>query len=99
MLGYTVDEMVGMHLFDIMDGEGRTIAEANLERRRHAINEHHDFKFTRRDGSSLWAILSTSPLLDDQGSYVGALALVTDVTERRKTEARLRELASLRERT
>jgi signal transduction histidine kinase len=47
----------------------------------------------------LWAILSTSPLLDDQGSYVGALALVTDVTERRKTEARLRELASLRERT
>jgi PAS domain S-box-containing protein len=89
MLGYTVDEMLGTSLFDFMDGEGRAIWDQNLERRRQGVAEEHDFKFRRRDGSDLWAMLATSPLRDGDGRSVGALAMVSDVTGRKQAEDRL----------
>ena len=85
MLGYAIDEMIGIALFAFMDEEGRVLAEANFERRRQGISEQHDFKFRRRDGSALWALLSTNPIIDEQGTFLGALAMVVDITERRQT--------------
>jgi PAS domain S-box-containing protein len=88
MLGVPPNEMIGTNLMDFMDDEGRAAAAANVERRRQGIAEHHDFRFLRADGSELWTILSTATLLED-GVYAGALALVTDVTERRTADAAL----------
>lgn len=87
MLGGTVEEMAGVSMFDFMDGEGKALAAVNLERRRAGVEEQHDFKFRRKDGTALWAIISTNPLLDPQGQYVGALGMLTDITERKFLEA------------
>ncbi|MCC7448958.1 MAG: PAS domain S-box protein [Anaerolineae bacterium] len=45
----------------------------------------------RQNGSSLDVSLSLAPLHDSQGQATGILALVTDITERRRAEAALRE--------
>ena len=91
MLGYTVEEMAGKHLFSFMDEQGIALAERNLERRRQGIYEQHDFEFLRKDGSRLYASLETSPILDEEGNYAGSLAGVQDTTDRVRTMARLRE--------
>lgn len=92
MLGYTTRELLGTSLYDFMDEKGRFIVAAHLARRRDGIAERGcEFRFRRQDGSELWATLSTSPLTDDDGRYVGALALVTDVTDRRQQARRLTE--------
>jgi len=91
MLGYTVDEMIGAPLFQFMDEEGKAIASRNVERRRQGIAEQHDFKFKRKDGADVWALLSTNPTYDDEGRYTGGLAMVADITERRRMEEALRE--------
>ncbi|MEG4458109.1 PAS domain S-box protein [Microcoleus sp. N9_A1] len=91
MLGCTPEEMSGESLFAFMDAEGIAIAQINLDRRRQGINEQHDFKFLRRDGSDLWAMVSTNSLTDKQGRYVGALAMVADITDRKQTEAALQQ--------
>ncbi|MEG3847704.1 PAS domain S-box protein [Microcoleus sp. herbarium19] len=91
MLGCTAEETIGQTLFAFMDAEGVAIAEANLNRRREGIREQHDFKFRRRDGSELWAIVSSNPLSDKQGRYAGALAMVADITDRKQTEAALQQ--------
>ncbi|HEU0054935.1 MAG TPA: PAS domain S-box protein [Longimicrobium sp.] len=52
-----------------------------------------DARLRRGDGSDLWATLSLSPLTDDAGRPAGALAMVTDVSERRRAEESLRFLA------
>jgi PAS domain-containing protein len=44
----------------------------------------------RKDGSELWALLAAAPLLEADGSYAGALAMVTDISERRREMAALR---------
>ena len=99
MLGYRVDEMLGRSMFDFMDDEGRQLAFENIERRKAGIAEQHDFKFLHKNGSEIWAELMTNPLLDSDGTYIGALAMITDVTERRHSEQTLRETQKLLLRT
>lgn len=90
MLGYSMEDMVGKHLFSFMDEEGIEICKRNLERRQQGIQEQHDFQFLRKDGSRLYASLATSPIFDDEGNYTGSIAGVQDVTERVKAEKKLR---------
>lgn len=89
MLGYTVEEMLGKPLFYFMDDEGRAISNRNLERRRQGIREQHDFRFQTKTGQDLWALISTNPLHDDAGNYLGSLGMITDITDRKRTEAAL----------
>lgn len=87
-LGYKTEEMTGRHLFEFMDDGARRQAERYLERWRAGVKEQHDFKFRRRDGADLWAILKTSPITEG-GNYAGALAMVTDITTRKRAEEAL----------
>ena len=91
MLGYTVDEMQGKHLFSFMDERGVEICKRNLERRQQGIKEQHDFELLRKDGTRVYTSMGTSPIIDGEGSYVGALAGVADITERRQAEEALRK--------
>ncbi|MEG4337129.1 PAS domain S-box protein [Microcoleus sp. D3_18_C2] len=91
MLGCTPEEMIGKSLFAFMDAEGIAIAQISLERRREGIREQLDFKFRSRDGRDLWAMVSTNSLVDKQGRYMGALAMVADITDRKQTEAALQQ--------
>ncbi|NTU82414.1 MAG: PAS domain S-box protein [Chloroflexales bacterium] len=89
MLGYSVDEMLGMPLFAFMDADVQALATKNLERRRKGIAEQVDFRLRRKDGAELWALISTKPLMDRAGGYTGALAMLTDITERKRAEEAL----------
>ncbi len=91
MLGYTIEEIIGKTIYDFTDEEGIAIGVKSLENRRLGINEQFDFKFIRKDGAIVWAILETSPLYDQNGQYAGALAMLTDITQRKQTEAQLVE--------
>ncbi len=92
MLGRSAAEMLGTSLYDFMDDNGRFVVAGHLARRRDGVAERGcELRFRRRDGSELEATLSTSPLTDDDGAYVGALALVTDATDRLRQARRLTE--------
>ena len=90
ILGYSVEEMQGMHLFSFMDEQGVEISKRNLERRQQGIEEQHDFEFLRKDGTRVYTSLETSPITDEDGNYTGALAIVADITERKQMEEALR---------
>ena len=89
MLGYRLDEMVGKDIFAFMDEEAAKTATVNMDRRRAGISESHDFRLRRQDGSDLWTMMATNPVIGDDGTFHGALALVTDVTARKASEAKL----------
>jgi PAS domain S-box-containing protein len=91
MLGYSVEKMLGIPLFAFMGEEEQKIALAYIERRYQGIDERHDFKFRRQDGSDLWAIVSATPIFDTNGQYTGALAMITDITERKQAENALQQ--------
>jgi diguanylate cyclase (GGDEF)-like protein/PAS domain S-box-containing protein len=80
MLGYDIEDMLGKPLVDFMDQEGRLMLEQNIARRQDGIFEHHEFKFQHRDGRAVWTTMATNPIFDACSRYMGALALVTDIT-------------------
>jgi two-component system NtrC family sensor kinase len=91
MLGYTVEEILGRSLFEFIGDEDREIAESYVQRRRQGIRERHDFQFTRKDGSHLWAIVSATPMFDAEGEFSGVLRMITDISDRKQAEAELRK--------
>lgn len=91
MLGYTADEMLGRHLFDFMDEEAKNEAIYYLQRRHEGITERHDFRFSHRDGSNIWAYIATNPLFDEANNYSGTLGMLMNITERKLIEIELQK--------
>ena len=83
MLGYTIEEMHGRPLTDFMDADERILCERLLSRRRQGVAERHEFRFQRRDGQSMWTSVASNPIFSGNGAYLGAVALVSDVGERK----------------
>jgi PAS domain S-box-containing protein len=91
ILGYAVEEMQGSSLFSFMDEQGIALAKSNVERRKQGIREQHEFEFIRKDGKRIYTSIETTPINGDTGNYLGALALVADITERKVAEDKLKE--------
>ena len=90
MLGRDPGEILGRPLLDFLDPAARGGAEAELRALRHGPPTRHEWRLRRGDGSGLLAILAFSPFRDDDGTPAGMLAMVVDVTERRRAEEALR---------
>ena len=50
-----------------------------------------DFRLRRADGSPIWVSISCMPVQDDAGGTIGLLGLFSDISERKRAEAALRE--------
>ena len=86
MLGYTVDEMMGKPIADFVVEETSGALEDIAERRRRGLKEQLDICFRRRNGTFLWAIISSAPIFNEDCQYTGVLAMITDVTARKQAE-------------
>lgn len=95
MLGYTMDEMMGRHLFSFMDERGVALATRYLERRQQGIGEQHDFEFMRKDGRRVTTTIETTPIIGADGSYEGSIAGVIDITARKQAEEERRHSEAL----
>ena len=86
MLGYSPREVVGKPMLEFVDEKDRAAMVESLDSHRKGVKEYGDFKLRRKDDTVMWAIISSNPLADEQGNFVGALRMVTDITRRKKLE-------------
>ncbi|WP_426752817.1 PAS domain S-box protein [Myxococcus sp. Y35] len=91
MLGYAPHEMLGRPSATFLTPDSQQVREHLLKERSHTL----DVKLRRKDGSELWTMMSTSAVLALDGSYAGALAMVSDITERKQMEERLQSSEAL----
>ncbi len=92
MLGHTVEEMMGRHLHSFVDERHIEECEILEKNRRRGVRERHDFEFIRKDGSRLYASLAASPLTNENGEYIGAIAGVQDNTEQKRADEERKRL-------
>jgi PAS domain S-box-containing protein len=88
MLGRTPAEMLNRPFTDFMDEGLRAEALQRLDQRRQGRSERHDFSLRHRDGREVLVSMSASPIFDDGGALAGAMAMVTDITERVRSAVR-----------
>ncbi len=94
LYGYTREEMVGREFKAIVPFEERDGEEA---RREHLLAgrhvDHYETRRRRKDGSLLDVSVSLSPVRDGAGEVIAISTIDRDITERRRFEERLRQLA------
>ena len=91
MLGCAITDMLGREVFYFIEEEDRPEAEQHLWRLSQGMQEIADRCFRLPDGTNLWTIVSAQPLFDEASRYIGAFAMVTDITDRKVAEEALRE--------
>ena len=91
MLGYAVDDLIGMAGLQLIYPDWLPKVRDNREALRHGEILRGEFKLRRKDGSALWTVFSSTPLHDQAGDHVGNLTMHTDISERRASEDARRE--------
>ncbi len=95
LLGTTVNELIDGSLFDFVDEMERADARARIVGTggHGETIDDHDFGMITTTGRQVWAQLRSSALRRHDGTHLGAIVFVTDVTDRRALERRLAEEA------
>src|SRR4051794_4214193 len=94
LLGADAADMIGAPIYDYLDpvtGEATRVA---LERRRTGVSELREVEIRRSDGVVIEALIESIPLFDD-GDYVGAVAMIGDISRRKQVEREVGLLAAL----
>jgi PAS domain S-box-containing protein len=89
LIGRPVDNLPGTSLVGLMDEHSRATADPRWFRRHH---EQREFAFQLPAGGLAYTVISANPILDRDGSYSGALAMITDITERKRAEEAVHEM-------
>ncbi len=103
LLGYSSAEMAGRGHTDFMWEEDHPTGDLELSLRRQGIAQVWDQRYRRKDGRELWTVASCNGMFDPEGTFIGALGMFTDITDRKRVEATLvareREFRSLADNT
>lgn len=96
MLGYKSEELLGHPVWSFMSDQNkaRQIIESKIEGAT-STGVAYELGFVRKDGSILPALIEDRLIRDETGQVIGLRSTVHDITERKKTEARIQEAGRL----
>ncbi|MFN6484694.1 MULTISPECIES: response regulator [unclassified Nostoc] len=95
MLGYSAEEMLGRCLFDFIDRADDLTTEEKLEWLKPEGSNLQERRFCCKDGSYIWTLISARAIFDEQNQFLGAIAMLTDITDRKRTESERDRLLQL----
>jgi PAS domain S-box-containing protein len=86
LLGRELDDLLGLHVHDVFDEQGRRDFDAHLAGMLASGEgaENLEAYFLRPDGTAVWGLISYTPVHDDDGTRMGWLHRVTPYTERKR---------------
>lgn len=92
LLGYTAGEMIGQHAFAFVPPD----RQARMANCIHAVSAgetllHYEGVCQHKDGTRVHVTVTGSPIRDRSHSVVAIVAIMRDISERRRAEERLRE--------
>ncbi len=93
LIGYLKEEMLGKHWSEFLPVDQQCIVDAANERRRQGVDsDRYEVELLRKDGTRVHVLVSGSVLFN-RNKHIGSMAVMTDITSRKKTEERLRYMS------
>ncbi|EKQ54148.1 MAG: PAS domain S-box [Methanobacterium sp. Maddingley MBC34] len=92
MLGFKVTEMINKDISQFTNAEGESCFKKHLQKikkgreYRKKLAQTYELEFLNRKGSSIWVLVSTNPLFNPNGEYLGAISIMTDISSRKGIE-------------
>lgn len=91
ILGYSTEELLQLSIFQFIAPEEQERAMQSMGRSNDGELLQVDMKLVKKDGSSIWCLISTAPIRDANGEVVGGLGMMTDITNRKRAEEALQQ--------
>ena len=100
LCGYTAEEMIGKRAYALLlpEDEWEVMVDRNKDRV-HGKLERYEIFMKRKDGTRFWTEINASPYRDTDGKIIGTLGAVTDIQERKRSEALQSALYRIAEKT
>jgi PAS domain S-box-containing protein len=89
ILGYTHSEIVNIKPFDLIEPSARSYHLREWEERRQGKVGRYELIALKKDGSRVPLMVFSSPIMDEQGDFKGALIILSDISERKMLESQL----------
>ena len=88
MYGYTREELRSLTFYELTHPEDVDSSRRELLPLQQGTKDSYrlEKRYVRKDGKVIWAELSVSAIRDASGEYSATLAVVVDITERKKSE-------------
>ncbi|PKO39537.1 MAG: hypothetical protein CVU33_04785 [Betaproteobacteria bacterium HGW-Betaproteobacteria-6] len=94
--GFRPDEVLGQHILDLFNEEGRALVSRIMQERGELIRRKirlgsitFEAQHLCKDGSLVWGEVQSKPEYDGAGRIIGFHGITRDITERKNAEAEL----------
>ena len=87
LLGHPESDLTGVHLFDFLDEQGRTLIHGALQAVREGHSGRYEVLFVRADGSRIPTQVTLTATYDPEGRASSSVLLVNDVSDAKAAEA------------
>ncbi|HYC49805.1 MAG TPA: PAS domain S-box protein, partial [Gemmatimonadaceae bacterium] len=92
VLGYEPSELIGRNVAEVLvPPAARDAFRAHKADRMQGRSDLYETILKRKDGTLIHAEISASPYRDSAGTIVGSLGAISDISERKRLEGRLRQ--------
>ncbi len=91
MLGYSREEIMSQNLHFFLKKPMIELISSYRERRAKGLKDTYELEFIKKDGTLLSTSINASPILNENGEFKGSFAFITDITNRKLAEQKLKE--------
>ncbi|MEO6316456.1 MAG: PAS domain S-box protein [Chitinophagaceae bacterium] len=86
ILEYPKEEIIGRENLYFMDDQEKQSVLQSMNRAKAGVMEALTVRYITKTGKQIWTNISGNPVFNNDGLYQGALAMVSDITEKKKLE-------------
>lgn len=94
LTGYEQEELNGKVAADIfLDEEAKEVFKQQLKNRMQGKTNVYEQKLIKKDGSTIWALISATPVYNNKQQPVGAIGVHMDLSHQKESEEKLTKYA------
>ncbi len=96
--GYSADELIGKLASEIfLDDSNKSEMQSKGSDRKRGESDSYEIKVNTKSGEERWWLISGAPNYDENGKLIGSLGIHLDITEQKKTQAKMQEATQIAE--
>lgn len=89
--GFPNNEILDKYPLQFIKGKTKKIFKSELEKKRKGQSSRYTVKVRKKGGEEIFLLISGVPRFDEKGKFAGTIAIVSDITERKRLEKELEE--------
>lgn len=94
MLGYGPEEMIGKTPYDFVDDNNALLFHYQIQQIDSTDHRKYEIDLQKKDGALIPVSFSATTVRSEDGTFVFSFAFIKDITENKKLQRKLEELAS-----